>query len=92
MAKTKEVLHAYLELGGSGLWSIYVEDDHDWSANMPLDATPGDRSGSNPRAEDVELGVLRRGIVPGGTQRPPSKEAWYELWQKLLETSKTEAV
>jgi hypothetical protein len=41
---------------------------------------------------DVALGILRRGIVPGGTQRPPSKEAWYELWRKLSGTSPTEAV
>lgn len=40
MAKTKQVLHAYIEQGGSGLWLIYVKDDHGWAANMPLDANP----------------------------------------------------
>jgi len=40
MAKTKQVLHAYIEQGGNGSWWIYAEDDHGWSAKMPLDATP----------------------------------------------------
>jgi hypothetical protein len=41
---------------------------------------------------DVELGRPSAGNCARGKQLPPSKEAWYELWRRLSETSPTEAV